>query len=163
MRKLNTRYIKTYHLSMQFEWLSRLGTIGSICSLINSFTSQKVFLNAIFLSDPSRTLIFLSLFLRPLTVNEFVLMSVSFSLEPLLRQGPLRGQTKFGWILLNMRSLWNWMEHQGDRKRYQCDLTNLKYSQVFHLGVEEETSRSCSLHLHVLLDAASVIKENTQI
>lgn len=54
------------------------------------------------------------------------------------------------------------MEHQGDRKWDQCDLKNLKYSQVFHLGVEEETSRSCSLHLHVLLDVASVIKVNTQ-
>lgn len=111
-RKLNTRLKKQnkkkmYHLSMQFEWLSRLG-IGSICSLIDRFmTSQKVVLNGIFLCDPSRILISLSLFLRSLTVNEFVLMSVSFSLEPLLRQDPLKGRTKFEWILLNMRSLWN--------------------------------------------------------
>lgn len=106
------------------------------------------------------TLIFLSLFLRTLTVNEYVLMRVSSSLEPLLHQGPPMGQTKFGWILLNMRSLWNWMEHQEDQKQDRCDLTNPKDSQAFHLGVEEETSHSYSLHLHVLLGVASAIGQN---
>lgn len=47
------------------------------------------------------------------------------------------------------------MEHQGDQKLDQYDVKNPIDSQVLHLGVEEETSRFCSWHLHALLDAAS--------
>lgn len=52
------------------------------------------------------------------------------------------------------------MEHPEDQKQDQCDLMNPKDSQVFRLGVEEETSHSCSLRLHVWLDAASAIGQN---
>lgn len=55
------------------------------------------------------------------------------------------------------------MEHQEDQKQDRYDGKNPKDNQVFHLDVEEETFRSCSLHLHVLLNASSGIRSKIKI
>lgn len=40
------------------------------------------------------------------------------------------------------------MAHREEQGQDQCDERHPKEHQVLHPGVEEETSRSCSLHLH---------------
>lgn len=53
------------------------------------------------------------------------------------------------------------MEHQVDHQNQGLlDVQNPDDSQELRLGVEVEISRSCSLHLHALLDAVSVSDKN---
>lgn len=47
------------------------------------------------------------------------------------------------------------MGRQEDQRQDQGGVKNPKGSPASHPGVGEETSRSCSWHLHELLDVAS--------
>jgi hypothetical protein len=55
--------------------------------------------------------------------------------------------TKFGAVPLDKPKRLNYMRHLEEHWQDQYAVKHPRESQVVHLGVVEETSHSCSLHL----------------
>lgn len=137
--------------------LRHSGSAAAFCSLMNWFSTKlELYITCLLSLSPEQNSYLYENPSFALTVHAHHQPYIFFFLVHLQPQDQPMGLTMFGWVPLNMWNWRNWMGHQADQRLDQGGVKNPKGSLGFRPGVEEETSHSCSWHLHEWLDVFSV-------